>query len=234
MNTIEVLSPRGRPTTLWHREDTTDLATIGSTWDLWGVLHDEYDLAGTRSDGVMLDVGAHIGSVCIAFLVDNPEAHAVAVEPLPENIEVLRQNAEAAGVAARLRIIAAAVGQPGIPTTIRYGPDVHRYIGNIGSAEGPTLIVPTVGLSELADEVAVLPWLDGAPRPIALLKVDCEGGEWDLFRYADRRDLDRIPVIVGEYHGRGPDELRGLLEATHDVTILNEEEQTGLFRAVLR
>lgn len=234
MNSTEVLSPRGRPFTLWHRDGTTDLATIGSTWELWGVLHDEYGLGTIHSDGVMLDVGAHIGSVCIAFLVDNPEAYAIAVEPLPENIEVLRRNADAAGVADRLTIIVAAAGESGIPTTIRYGPDVHRYIGNIGGSKGPKVIVPTVGLLELFDERHMLPFIDKAPRPIAFLKVDCEGGEWDLFRYARKGDLQQIPVILGEYHGRGPDELHQLLDATHDVTILREEDQTGLFRAVLR
>lgn len=213
--TKEVQSPRGVSVEMHARDDTSDLATIGSTWRLWGTLHDEYGLADIHSDGVMLDVGAHIGSVCIAFLVDNPEARAIAVEPLPENIEMIVTNAESAGVTDRLSIVHGALGTD----SVQYGPDVHRYISNIGGADGERITVPNWTLSELVNE------------PIDVLKVDCEGGEWDAF--ADPA-ISRCRLIVGEYHGKPKAALRRALTKTHAVTILTESGSTGTFKAVRR
>jgi len=217
VTTIEVQTPRGASVTLYARDETTDLATIGSTFRLWDTLHDEYGLADIVTDGVLLDVGAHIGSVCIAFLVDNPRARAVALEPLPENIAVLYDNAERAGVSDRLTVLAGALGTD----RIVYGPDTHRYIGNIGGASGEVIEVQRRTLGELLD------WC----VPLTAMKVDCEGGEWAAF--ADPR-IGEVPLIIGEYHGRGEAALRDALEPTHDVTILSEAGETGTFRAVLR
>jgi FkbM family methyltransferase len=213
--TIEVHSPRGRKVTLGYREETSDLATIGSTFRLWGILHDEYRLADIHSEGLMVDVGGHIGSVAIAFLVDNPEARAVAVEPLPENIEMIRENAERAGVADRLTVIAGAFGT----TKVAYGHTDHRYIGNITGANGE---VATVAQITLADIVA-------EHGPVAVLKTDCEGGEWALLAEPAIAD---VPLIIGEYHTSGPVALHALLQKTHTVT--SDTGSTGNFRAVAK
>ena len=69
---------------------------------------------------------------------------------------------------------------------------------------------------------------------IALCKIDCEGGEYGFF---DSPDVARIALIVGEWHpnGGGPDDIRRLLEPTHDVTIYpHPASGPGNFRAVRR
>jgi FkbM family methyltransferase len=213
--TIDVHSPRGKSVRLHYREETSDLATIGSTFRLWGSSNDEYRLADIHSDGLMVDVGGHIGSVCIAYLVDNPEARAVAVEPLPENVDMISLNAESAGVDDRLVIIEGALGS----TTVRYGHTDHRYIGNIGGADGEVVTVPEVTLTDIIEKHG----------PVSVLKTDCEGGEWALL--ADPAIAD-VPLIIGEYHSFGPVALHALLDATHDVTA--GTEPTGNFRAVRR
>jgi hypothetical protein len=72
---------------------------------------------------------------------------------------------------------------------------------------------------------------------IALCKLDCEGGEYG---FLDSPDVARIALIVGEWHpngreGAGPDAIRQLLDATHDVTIYpHPASGPGNFRAVRR
>lgn len=213
--TKEVQSPRGVPVTLYARESTSDLSTIGSTFRLWGHLVDEYGLRDIRSDGLLVDVGAHVGTVAIAFLLDNPNARAVAVEPLPENVDLIRMNAESAGVTDRLTIYERTIGG----TTVHYGYDDHRYIGNIGGSTANTAIsVPSISLSTIAL----------AHGPIDVLKLDCEGCEWSAL--ADPV-VAKVRLIIGEYHQRGPSAL-SILRETHDVTA--DSGTTGNFRAVLR
>lgn len=213
--TKEVQSPRGVTVTLHSRENTSDLSTIGSTFRLWDKLVDEYGLADIYSDGLLVDVGAHIGAVSIAFLLDNPKAQAVAVEPIPENVDMLRLNAESAGVKDRLTIYDRAIGSP----TVHYGYDDHRFIGNIGGSTANTAIqVPSISLSTIAL----------THGPIDILKVDCEGCEWSAF--ADPI-VTRVRLIIGEYHQGGPAGL-SVLRDTHDVT--SDTGPTGNFRAVRR
>jgi FkbM family methyltransferase len=224
----QVASPRGRQVTVRTRPDTTDLSTIGATFDLWGNLVDEYGLRDTEVNGLFVDVGAHIGSVSLAVLLDNPDAKAIAIEPLPENVDMIATNAGFMEVLDRLRIVPAAVGN-GKPVKVRYGPGNHRYIGDIRGADGEFAQVPSVTMSDILAMAAE----DGFDR-IALLKTDCEGGEWSLFGGATPEQLGQIDMIIGEYHTLGGDHLTSILGKTHIVVCADKGDSTGSFSAVIR
>ena len=91
---VTVLTPRGNVARMAVRPGTSDLSVVGAT--MTGVAGsgatDEYRLAGLSVEGRFVDVGAHVGAVTVAVLLDNPGALAVCVEPVPENVAVLRQN----------------------------------------------------------------------------------------------------------------------------------------------
>lgn len=228
MNTIEVISPRGNPATLAYRDDTSDLSTIGSTWRLWGNLEDEYGLQNDYITGTAIDIGAHIGSIAFAVLADNPEAKVIAVEPLSENVAVIRETAQLNGWTDRLRIIEGAIGT-GKTTDVAFlfsGDDNlwnHRYIGGMllgHSGPHELTTVPTVYLSDLIG--------DGIP----FLKVDCEGCEWDLF--ADPA-IAKVQTIVGEGHPQDwLKRVRKALGKTHTITVITDEGGPGTFRAVAK
>ena len=214
-------SPRGVPAVLRAREGTSDLAVIGSTFR--GVagsgLIDEYGLRETYISGRFVDVGAHIGSVSIAVLLDNPDATALLVEPLPENIEEITTNLAANGLLDRADILAGAVGTD----TIHYGFEgtevarTNRYIGNLAMPMKvtKTAVVRLVTLSDLL--------------PAAAMKLDCEGGEWALL--TDPRIVE-IPLIFGEYHGSpGAAGVTKALGRTHRVMFQDRTLSTGNFRA---
>lgn len=221
-------TPRGVPAILEARDDTSDLAVIGSTFA--GVagsgLVDEYHLADLHITGRFVDVGAHIGAVTVAVLLDNPEATAVCVEPIPENVAVLRANLAHNGLTDRATVIEGAVGT-GVVFYRWSGTanlESNRYISNLagtvwGQAHPHTeLAVREVKLRELL--------------PCDAMKLDCEGGEWRLFR---QRGFAKVPLVFGEYHGGpGPDGVVAALGRTHDVTFGHSDEMTGAFRAVAR
>lgn len=224
--TDPVVTPRGRPARFANRPDTSDLSVVGSTFGLWSQHPpDEYRLRDLHVTGRFVDVGAHVGTVAIAVLLDNPKATAVCIEPLAENCEMIRQNAELNGLTDRMTIHHAAIGR-GKKVKVTHGYEgqfaSERWIGNLaigklGAHKVET--VPTITLSELG--------------PIEALKLDCEGCEWSALKDPV---VPSIRVIIGEAHNDNhwPDTLARILDATHQVEILDNPGGTGIFRAVRR
>lgn len=210
-------TPRGRQVTLEYREDTNDYNTLRSCLD-----EDEYRLRDLHLTGTALDVGAHIGGATIALLVDNPDLRVVAVEAVPPNVELLRENLERNGVADRVTVIHAAAGS-GRTATIRWAfagnesADHHAFIGNSllpGPATHRAEKVPVATLAALVSEHG----------PFAFAKVDCEGCEYTFLRGAA---LAGVALIRGEEH-HGPLDL-----ADFDVTYTAGTPPRG-FEAVRR
>lgn len=184
---------------------------------------DEYRLAGRDFAGIAIDVGAHIGTVTVPLTIDNPGVTVVAIEPVFENTMMLRRNITLNGLDDRVTVLPIAAGVEGVvPISSGWG-GLHKHVGNLG-----------VGNPRHTDQIVSMSF--GAIRrgidveTIALLKLDCEGCEWDVL--ADE-EIWRAEMIVGEYHG--PDQaaaaegLRLLLADTHRVEV---EEWT--FTAVLK
>jgi FkbM family methyltransferase len=198
-----ITSPRGQPGFIAVRDDTSDLSVVLSTLsNSWQVGDDEYHLADLHVDGVFVDVGGHIGTVTVAVLLDNPNATALIVEPLVENIELIRATIERNNLKAE--VIEGAVGT----TTVKVGKFHNdRFIGNLDFPDYETRTVKKITLRALVKK---------AGGSIAALKTDCEGGEWGLL---DDKLVDGIPHIFGEYHGDpGPDGLERMLGRTHSLT----------------
>lgn len=229
MTTITVQSPGGNDVIVHARDDTSDLSTIGSTFRLWGNLVDEYQLGDLPPlTGTAIDIGAHIGTVTLALLADHPTLRVIAVEPLPDNCDMIRRNLDANGWGDRAEVRKGAIAK-GRTARIAYdfdGADYlrnHRFIGGLTLGKGAdhsTVSVPALRLSDLVEETC------------PFLKVDCEGCEWDLL--ADPA-IARVERIVGEGH---PSDwlarVHKALDATHDVMVLSDAGGPGTFRAVRR
>lgn len=220
-----VRSPRGNWGDIFIRDETSDMSLVfGSFGNQFHEGHDEYGLRETFISGVFVDVGAYIGSVSLAVLLDNPDAHAIIVEPIPENVRMIRQTLEANDLTKRATVVEAAVGS----ATVRYGSKVaDRYVGNIGTHDGPVLTVRLVTLDEIVDM---------AGGHVAALKTDCEGGEWAFLRSKARAKVD---LIFGEWHGNaknreGRERLERLIGTTHEIVDCTDVGGIGLFRAVRR
>jgi FkbM family methyltransferase len=220
-----VTTRRGQTGVIYVRDQTSDLSlALGTFSNSWATGDDEYDLEHLHVEGVFVDIGAHIGVVSLAVLMDNPGAQAILVEPIPENLAMARRTMAENALADRASYVEAAVGR----STISYGTtEDDRFVGNIGSHAGEVIVAPLVTLPQLVKM---------AGGRIAAMKLDCEGGEWNFLRSSAIRHVD---LIFGEWHGTtkrrdGPTRLRALLDATHDFTLLTDVGGIGLFRAVRR
>lgn len=187
--------PRGGSVEMAVRDGTNDHNVCYSI-----ITEDEYRIPSGLT-GTALDVGAHIGAATVALCALNPELRVVAIEALPANVELLRQNT--APYADRVTVIHAAAGTNEVidwnwAGTKDEPENPHRFIGNqhFGPGTGhDSLTVPTVSLSEIVAQYG----------PIRFLKIDCEGCE-DTF--LDDPAIDQVEWVAGEFHSGPSVELR--------------------------
>lgn len=217
-------TPAGNRITMAYRPGTSDWNTVQAC----SAVGDEYHLP-TGLTGWALDVGAHIGACTVPLLVDNPDLRCIAIEALPENVELLRANLERNGVASRCIVIEGAAGD-GSSQRIGYGEVtdrtlIHEYIGNANAPEG-SRDVTAEGVS--LSDVLVITRAGGATEPIVWAKLDCEGCEYP---FLDTELVGTIAHIEGEVHF-GWDRLVDILSPTHVVSGAGED--FGPFTAVRR
>jgi hypothetical protein len=100
-------TPGGNVATMTYRADTSDWNTVSACLRNPYGGGDEYHLPSGLA-GWGLDVGAHIGSVAVGLLLDNPDMTVVAIEAVPDNVELIRRNLVQNDVAERCVVLAGA------------------------------------------------------------------------------------------------------------------------------
>jgi FkbM family methyltransferase len=144
---------------------------------------------GSRERPRILDLGGHVGYFALYAFMTLPGASVVSYEPDPSNADVLERCLELNPALAdrwELRRAAAAASE-GSVAFVAAG-TTGSHIQSDG-ARADTITVPAV------DVLPELPHFD-------LVKLDVEGGEWEILH--DRRFADLAPPVVAlEYHVRG-------------------------------
>lgn len=187
-------------------------------------------------DEIVVDVGAHIGCFAQLWHRRNPEARIFCVEACPENLDALRANV---GSFAEV-VHAACTYQPGPVALLNAVWPECESTG--GSVVLPEAEIESLGLPQVEGHY----WKDLRELPkvtledlmgrfgfnrIDVLKLDCEGSEYSIL--GQTLSLDRIRLIVGEYHDRrrweafSQERMGGW-----DYQLLSDGgEANGLFRA---
>jgi FkbM family methyltransferase len=227
-------TPRGNPVELFTRPDTNDAAMVNA---LLGT--DEYRIKDLRIEGWALDIGSHVGTIAIALAVDNPYLSVIAIEPVPDNAELIRRNVAVNYLGTRVFVEEAGAGALGQSTTpCMYGftkaegpgsepASLHdtRFVGNVFRGDsnpvGTLIDAPVVTLAGLARKYDVT---------FRFCKIDCEGCE--VHAFADGAEL--VQEIIGEFHDNLLPRLQELLDPTHHLEVLDDKGGIGMFRAVRR
>ena len=150
-----------------------------------------------KKDDVLCDIGAHVGiSTALAL---KTVRRAVAVEPWPRTLRILKKNMASFG--SKVRVIGKAVGQA--PSSIMYphrGAKKKGIPSNAkpsrlffcscytGRPHGKGIEVPSVNLQDLLNELCG----EWAPT---VLKLDCEGAEREVLNVCH---FNRLRLIVME------------------------------------
>lgn len=173
------------------RNNQWDVRIVGETFlDRTYLKHLKLD---TKSP-VVVDVGGYIGdfSLYVAAYLD---AKVVVYEPMPENYELLEKNVEINGLQGVIKLWNKALSSSGerevTINVARRDKDVHAS-GYLYSDTSEKIQVGCTTLDEIFE--------DNKISDIDVLKVDCEGCEYDALLGAGSDTLRRIKNIVFEYH----------------------------------
>lgn len=162
---------------------------------------------------VVYDVGAHLGSLTLgAARLVGASGRVVAFDGDPENIERLRENSSRNHFGAYIDAVHAAVWSHQNPTGIsfRRGKEQRSQGGVESDGQRPVLgdgEIISVPVTTLDDFVA-----GGAPVP-RLIKIDVEGGEYEVLRGgASLFSMQRPLLIVEVHHQEAADKIGAWLE----------------------
>ena len=160
----------------------------------------------------IIDIGAHVGTFTLCAAAENPEARVIALEPSALVCEFLRRNVAAAGKTNVTILECACGGRSG--EAMLYGRGVEAMnslydVDSYGSSFCALTRVPVISLDDLFERLEV--------RNCGLLKLDCEGAEYDILLSASRSTLLKVTSISMEYHvglnSHTPGELAGTLNS---------------------
>lgn len=174
-----------------------------------------------RLGETVLDVGAHTGYYSlVAAQAAGPSGRVFAFEPLPRNLDFLRQHRKLNQVE-NLEIIPAAAGPKTGTENFAEGPDTTA--GHIG--QGP-LTVDVVDLDSFAEKRNLRP---------GVLKIDVEGGGADVIRGAQRLLATFKPLIFFALHNAAErDAVRELVRQGYGLQILDGNSLDSSGEVLLR
>jgi FkbM family methyltransferase len=146
----------------------------------------------------VIDVGANIGAFTVlAASKVAPDGHVYAFEPDPEVCERLRQNLRINELRNVTVYEAAVAAESGEAIFHRYAKNAFSSLhdGVDGRVQGHTSSFPVnvVGIRDVIDMVE-------APDGVCILKLDCEGSEYDIFDAMDPEHAARIRQLAMEVH----------------------------------
>ncbi len=169
-------------------------------------IHKYYDFTLPKAPETILDLGANIGFASLFFARKYPRVKIACVEPIPENVSLLKANLENNSVTAHIHARAVSVNDQ--PLVMQR--DSHDYGHKVRDIpfgkqlDGQVLRVEAITVHELMQQLG---W-----KRIGLLKIDIEGYEGVLLRENNEwlRDVDTLCIECHE--GFGEKELRSVAD----------------------
>jgi FkbM family methyltransferase len=143
---------------------------------------------GIKAGEVILDIGAHIGVFAARARLEQPDCTILSVEPQSDNFNILQLNSDKFG----FDVLQAAV----VPDRLN-GKDIQLYV-NTKKNNALHSTVPVRGrVTETVKGVSLTSLFEASN--VDVLKVDCEGGEYE-FDWQAALAVKKPRKIIMELH----------------------------------
>lgn len=172
--------------------------------------------------GVVVDIGANIGTFSIYSA--SKGAKVYAVEPEPNNAQALRKNIELNNM-------------QGLIVHVPFGISDREHVATITDMGGGSTIKDDgmpgteINLISLDDLFSLYPI-----NEVDILKIDVEGSEVDIILGASKENLNKCKYITMEFDIRSGSKLGAMtqkLSETHHVRTMGSWERGGMIWAWL-
>jgi FkbM family methyltransferase len=211
----------------WHynlKLDRVILPEIGlqfydgiSNGDLFNIFYKkEYEFLPVR-DRVVIDIGANIADSSIYFAM-NGAKKVIALEPFPKNFEIAEKNIAMNGFTDKIELINAGCCGGHNKDIILDASAKGASCQTIQSSMGSNIHFFTLG--ELIDKYNI--------DSHAILKLDCEGCEYDIIFSNSNTGLHKFSHIQIEYHHGFRDLKKHLIDGSFAVSHTNPEIKNGM------
>lgn len=155
----------------------------------------EYKIADeviSKSKVLIVDVGAHRGFFTIYCRSLNSQVPVIAVEPEIQNIKALKKHLLVNNIT-NVEIIEAGLAATSGERWLKRSSDSHNHVLALREEELKSIekvMVKTLTLESVAKDYS----------EISLLKMDIEGGEYEIFESMNDMVYEKIRSIIMEYH----------------------------------
>lgn len=156
---------------------------------------------------VVIDIGAWIGDSSISFAM-NGAKKVIALEPLPQSYELAKKNIEANNLSNKIDLLFAACGSKDGYITVNPKEESTPQASLKTLTDG--IKIPVISLGKLLEMYHV---------DSAILKMNCEGCEFDTILQSPREVLEKFDYIIVEYHYGYKNLKRKLEDCGFTVTI---------------
>jgi FkbM family methyltransferase len=139
----------------------------------------------------IVDIGANMGSFAVYAAQSCPEARIYCYEPERQNFELLKQNIDINQLGKRVSAFQCAVASHSGPRELAVGKSPLNSF-HIVSGDASRQMVRCTTLRDI--------FADQQLETIDLLKMNCEGAEYEILEGCSEADFGRIANIRLEYH----------------------------------
>ena len=148
-----------------------------------------------KSQDLIVDVGAHRGFFTIYCRSFNSHVPIIAVEPEIQNIKALKKHLLINNIT-DVEIIEAGLAATSDERWLKRSSDSHNHV----------LALPEEELKSIENVMVKTLTLESASKDyseISLLKMDIEGGEYEIFETMSDKMYNKIDYVIMEYHNIG-------------------------------
>ena len=188
-----------------------------SNGDLFNIFYEkDYNFLPVK-DRVVIDIGANIADSSIYFAMTGAKK-VIALEPFPKNFEVAQKNITLNGFTNKIELLNA--GCCGGQSKDMVLDALAKGVGcqSMQSSLGSNIHFYTI--RELINKYNI-----DSP---AVLKIDCEGCEYDIILSNGKTTLDKFSHIQIEYHHGFGDLEKHLIDANFAVSHTNPKYENGM------
>ena len=139
---------------------------------------------------VVIDIGANIGDSPVYFILKGAE-RVIAIEPFPYTYRLLKNNITINGASEKVTTLNVAIG--GKTRMMNISPFLTNTVGTLATNTHDGVQIKTLTVNDLLEDLNL-------NLNDIILKMDCEGCEYEVLPTISKSNFNKINEIFIEYH----------------------------------